>query len=301
VDSNKVVIGKTENDARVFASAAGDLGKAMNDKKTLTARKVGTAADLRKRDAKGVNQFTKQAVTVALQKGANEGDLDVILDGKTYSLKKADQVKEDDGKIYGYERDKNDDYLSVWSQDGEITDLFKTDGGYSEILEIYKDYNGGILNSVAVIGTETADAKLATLPTAKYTGSAKWNMRPVSRYVDHKTHTSRVYGDLTLNADFGKGTISGTINKMQYRAPGTEYKDRVDYAGQLKMNEAKFTENGFQSSLSASSDFKDTVKDGIYSGAFYGPEAQQVAGTLRAIIVKDGVDQSALGFFKGVD
>ena len=229
MDSNKVVIGKTENDARVFASAAGDLGKAMNDKKTLTARKVGTAADLRKRDAKGVNQFTKQAVTVALQKGANEGDLDVILDGKTYSLKKADQVKEDDGKIYGYERDKNDDYLSVWSQDGEITDLFKTDGGYSEILEIYKDYNGGILNSVAVIGTETADAKLATLPTAKYTGSAKWNMRPVSRYVDHKTHTSRVYGDLTLNADFGKGTISGTINKMQYRAPGTE--DKVDYAG----------------------------------------------------------------------
>jgi hypothetical protein len=126
-------------------------------------------------------------------------------------------------------------------------------------------------------------------------------MRPVSRYVDHKTHTSRVYGDLTLNADFGKGTISGTINKMQYRAPGTEYKDRVDYAGQLKMNEAKFTENGFQSSLSASSDFKDTVKDGIYSGAFYGPEAQQVAGTLRAIIVQDGVNQSALGHFKGDD
>jgi hypothetical protein len=67
------------------------------------------------------------------------------------------------------------------------------------------------------------------------------------------------------------------------------------------MNEAKFTENGFQSSLSASSDFKDTVKDGIYSGALYGPEAQQVAGTLRAIIVKDGANQSALGHFKGDD
>ena len=220
VASNNVVIDKTENDARVFASAAGDLGKAMNDKKTLTARKVGTAADLRKRDAKGVNQFTKQAVTVAIQKGANEGDLDVILDGKTYSLKKADQVKEDDGKIWAYERNKNDDHFSVWSKHGEIKDLFKTGHGYSEILEIYKHYNGGVLYSVAVIGTETADAKLATLPTATYTGSARLNMRPVSGYVDHKTHTSRLYGDLTLNADFGNGTISGTINKMQYRAPG---------------------------------------------------------------------------------
>lgn len=75
-----------------------------------------------------------------------------------------------------------------------------------------------------MIGTETADAKLATLPTAKYTGSAKWTMRPVSRYVDHKTRTSRVYGDLTPNADFGNGTISGTINKMQYWARGTESK-----------------------------------------------------------------------------
>lgn len=67
------------------------------------------------------------------------------------------------------------------------------------------------------------------------------------------------------------------------------------------MNEAKFTENGFQSSLSDSSDFKDTVKDGIYSGAYYGPEAQQVAGTLRAIVLKDGVNQNALGHFKSDD
>lgn len=70
-------------------------------------------------------------MTVAIQKGTDEGDLDVILDGKTYSLKKTDQVKEDDGKIYGYERDKNDEHLSVWSGHGEITDLFKTDHGYS--------------------------------------------------------------------------------------------------------------------------------------------------------------------------
>ena len=136
----------------------------------------------------------------------------------------------------------------------------------------------------AIVGVPTFDFAQRDL-TATYSGFAmlqlwKTQFEPESDEFQERW-TSR---DATLTVDFADATISGQINDLSPE-------DSSDLGSfSLTMPETTFTANGFSGSFAVTPENAQDQLNVSFDGSFYGPDAQNAAGTMQA-----DVD----GFLKG--
>jgi len=108
-----------------------------------------------------------------------------------------------------------------------------------------------------------------------------------------------VRSEIAMTADFGAGEIWGTIGNTTIEDPEDGERDAVE--GTIAMDKTTFDNNGFAGTLTADADFISDIDvnsaEGTYSGAFYGPNAEQVAGALTFGIGADDGSLNGNGYF----
>lgn len=289
---------------RLYATDDGTVGKAIQDDKTLTAQSGGTATyEINWNN----NTTTLKSGTFKVFKNAS-GELSMVVDGKTYDFAPGDRfVDPSDGLVYEYQVDgaTTGVWLGLWQANGDTLDqtLDPTQSGYAQVWGYYvdADQNGIAQQGYAVVGTETKPADLALLPSATYTGRARMDVVPETGYTGNSNSRTRVRSDMDLSADFGAGTIAGSLTNITVQPPGV---GQTAVPGTVSMDPTTLAGNGFAGSLTPDAAFiagqgAGYSANGTYAGIFYGPAAQQVAGTLNMTGTDTSGNWNGTGYFIG--
>jgi len=287
---------------RLFAADAGTAGKALADGSTLTAQQGGTATYEIDWNT-GTTRLKSGTFKVA--KNAS-GELTMTVDGVDYAFAPGDRfVDPSDGLVYEYVVDGTTTgiWLNLWNATMTLDEaLDPNTSGYAQVWGYYADPNTGIgTDGYAVVGTETKAADLALLPSATYSGRARLNTRPDSGWVDYGTSNTRVRADLSMSADFAAATIGGSLTNITVQPPsGTQ----TGVAGTMSMDQTSIVGNGFAGTLTPDATLIGAMGPGFtaagnYAGIFYGPVADQVAGTMTMTGTDATGAWNGTGFFIG--
>lgn len=287
---------------RNFAADAGTAIKALDDGKTLTAQAGGSAAiDLNFNG--GPTALTTASFDV--KKNAN-GELTFTVNGVEQVFDTADRFIEINGESFGYEiaDQANNRFINLFSHTGELdTVLDPNNPNYLQVWNYTTNQvnpGGADVRGYAVVGTETQGSALATLPSATYSGRARIDTYPAAGFVNSATSLSRVNGDLSMAADFGAGTIFGSIGNLDGNGPGQA---NAPIAGSIAMDQTAITGNGFAGTITPDATFLAATGtsgvSGSYGGTFYGPAASQVGGTMTLTGTQNGQAINGIGFFRG--
>ena len=289
-NANKVAISQEEEATRIFSVGNGDLGDVIANGQIVTARQIAMAGINLNYDA-DTTELT-EVTEFRVQQNEN-GEFTLWLNGSEWDFVAADREMSDDGNIYGYfteaQCNTTGECVNLFNWTGEIDDLKSNGNGFHAIVNTQSNQvNGGQpdVRAFAAIGTETRDEDLSSLGTATYNGRSRIDAYPETGFEDNGASRTRIRSDnLTISADFGAGTISGSMEDLQIRDPGEE--DHTSIGGVLTMEETSFQVNGFIGDLTADADF--TTATGVtldssstYSGAFFGPNAEEVGGVISA-------------------
>ncbi len=299
----------TEQLARLFADVNGDgsdiddAGQIIVDGKTLAARSVGVAGVNLDYGGNGVTSLAQSgpgnSPPFKIRRAAN-GELEFELNGVLHTFTASDRVVSG-GRLTDYNREDNANsiFYNLYNVTGDLEELFGSGNGYHEVLVVQSNIaNGGQpdLRAFAIVGAETRDAALPKLGTAKFTGGARMDIYPTTGFVNNSSSRSRINSDVSMVANFGGGTISGAMTNISLRRPGeTDFTPRP---GTWVMEKAPFAVNGFTGKLMPDADYL-AASPGVsisntssYSGAFYGPAAEEVGGVLSI----SGVGQNGIPF-----
>lgn len=293
-----VTLPAAEAASQVFATGTGDLGDALSAGEPLAARNVSSASILRIYDAK-----TSEPLNADVQIVQNaDGELGLIVDGVRHNFTAAERKVEDDGKVYGYEFDDSEDsYYNLFSWKGELDEAVASGNGYASPFEYYFDSGDGNAKlGFVVVGTETAAAGLPTTGSAEFTGSSTINIFPAENFTSHSEVRQRVRGDVVMDVNFLDSTISGAISDLKLRVPGSD--DDNSVAGVISMEETGINANGYRGDLSMDAAgvaaFEIATSDiGEYSGAFYGPGAEETGGAIVTTTKTEDGTYNGVGFF----
>lgn len=287
---------------RLFAEDAGTAGQALADGSTLTAQQGGTATYEIDWNT-GTTRLKSGTFKVA--KNAS-GELTMTVDGVDYTFAPGDRfVDPSDGMVYGYEIDGSSTgvWLSLWNATATLDEaLDPNTSGYAQVWGYYAQPGGNIAtDGYAVVGTETKADDLALLPSATYSGRARLNTRPDSGWVDYGTSNTRVRADLSMSADFAAATIDGSLTNITVEPPG---QPEAGVAGMVSMDQTSIVGNGFAGTLTPDATFIGAMGPGFtaagnYAGTFYGPAADQVAGTMTMTGTDAAGAWNGTGYFIG--
>lgn len=292
---------------RTFADETGDAGQALADGETLTARPRTTAGITLDYDNNRAGETALVAnPDLAIELNEN-GELTLTIEGQEQAFSMDDYYVEDDGRIFGYfneEKCDNDDICNnLFSWSGTLEEFKATGNGYHKVYlaQTNQLYGDGALNlrAFGVAGTETRDDGFDGLGTASYSGRSRIDAYPTTGFVDNGTSRLRIESDVAMTADFGAGTISGVMDEFRTRDPGSDTWEDVD--GTVAMQETALTGNAFDGTLAADAVWQaDTgaTFTGSYAGAFYGPAAEEAAGSISVTATDDDLgDLNGIGFF----
>tara|TARA_A100000171_G_scaffold50537_1_gene62249 strand:+ start:235 stop:1239 length:1005 start_codon:yes stop_codon:yes gene_type:complete len=274
-----------------------DAGAAIASGKTLTARAVGVA--LQNLNYHTGETSTTTDVTASIKRN-DDGALTVTIDGEELAFTPADVNGEGDG----YEVEVDGKFAGVYNYNGPVEDLLTAGNGFAQVVQIFRsseNAEGHVSgdSTFAIFGTETADEDLKDLPKAEYTGRSRINVVPNSGFESNSESRYKVRSEIAMTADFGAGEIWGTIGNTTIEDPEDGVRDAVE--GTIAMDKTTFDNNGFAGTLTADADFISDIDvnsaEGTYSGAFYGPNAEQVAGALTFGIGADDGSLNGNGYF----
>lgn len=252
-------------DPAIYAADAGTVSTALDAGTTLKSNTNGVNnAAHQQTQADGSGGATDNGTDFAIAKN-DAGGYDVTIDGTTTNFTS--------GELVG------SSYIKGALTDNEIKTLFLAAVGDYHQIWGYTHSNVAadtIDNISGVIGTETKAAALEGKANATYTGTA-------SAFATNTTTGNLVLynGTANLSADFGASTISGSVGGITYMdtascGSGTCATGAV--AGAIAMNETSISGNGFTGALTGSGDLASV--NGGYTGKFYGPNGEEVAGTI---------------------
>ena len=112
-----------------------------------------------------------------------------------------------------------------------------------------------------------------------------------------------LWGEMTLEADFSEGTISGDVDNLWYLPPEQEWL-RMPETNSLVISNGEVVESRFHADwhgqdTDADSDYSESVRDldGSMLGAFYGPNGEEVGGVFTG--QREETDEVLNGRFGG--
>ncbi len=293
--------GSAPQTTRHFAADAGVAAKALNDGKTLTAQKGGTATY--EIDWNTGTTTLRSGDTFSVAKNAS-GELTMTVNGREFAFSPGDRFVDSDGMVYSY--DVQSPSTSVWlylgSYTGTLDETLDPNGtDYAQIWGYYvdADQNGIASQAYSVVGTETRAADLALLPSATYSGRTRMDVIPATGYSGGSSSRTRVRSDLSMAADFGAGTIGGSLTNITVEPPGGS---QSAVAGTISMDQATLSGNGFASTLTPDAAFitgqgAGWTGSGNYAVKFFGPAADQVAGTMTMTGTNSSGAWNGVGYF----
>ena len=147
------------------------------------------------------------------------------------------------------------------------------------------------LRGYASAGALTPPRNLATLGSARYEGQMVadlWDNFSEPEFFDN---LGRMWGAVTLNANFSDGEIEGTIDEIWVEPPGTAYTNTAWYqlpdTTSISIDDGTIDGNRFDAAWaghdtnSGSAD-TDSLRDyeGTMLGEFYGPNGEEVGGVI---------------------
>ncbi len=261
---------------QVLTETAGNAAQALQDGRTLRASERTSSGITRDYNA---NTAAAAADTTATVMRNDAGALTLNVAGQTIDFAPGDLTE--DG--YGYSQDGAG--IWAWSTDSMAEQLDPENGRDSLVFGYFANQPGDRgQNGFVVTGTETAAGDLAALPSASYSGWTRIRVAPQTGFEDFDDAVSELRGDLGLAANFGAGTVFGSVSNLQARLPRNADPTRSwsDRDGALSLDETAISGNGFSGSISADSAFTSGVASldsgSSYSGTFFGTEAAEVAG-----------------------
>ncbi|UUP19636.1 transferrin-binding protein-like solute binding protein [Nitratireductor thuwali] len=169
----------------------------------------------------------------------------------------------------------------------------------------------GFVNGFTIVGLETNPSAMPKTGTASYQGGAQIQAHP--KVVDYDpgapdmVERIRYRGDAMLSADFGAGTVSGTValndRRFSYTKSPNSSNDPTVAGAALTLETADIIGNGFSSELTANAAAATQMAtDGISAdtqatavGRFYGTDAGQVG----AIVGGEGTSHVITGVLAG--
>lgn len=310
------LISAEEELLRVFADTDGDgLGNqdfadVLDADGELVARRVSLASW--REDYPGNGSYMTLDGTLRIQ--GDGDDLLVTVDDGNGTL---DTIRIVDARSITASNvtiDNGDLFFDMFVGNGlEIGDLLDSSvgNGYAFRVGVYytNRLRGNEFGSElrAVMGAETQDAMIGDLhdasATASYSGFGAIDVRRAD--AGWNIYNGNISGDVDMTADFGASTISGAMSNLFYEErAGSTVTDSYGVAGSILMDEAKIKDNAFKGTLSADAalaaddDGIATVAGSVgYSGAFYGPQAEEVGGTFQGSGSFEGTDYLASGAF----
>ena len=193
-------------------------------------------------------------------------------------------------QIYGhyrwYNREVDNTQYHMW-----------THPTFSNLQPVVRQYFGlfgwgaGNSRGFASAGVLTRPDNLARLSSATYTGQvvADW----WSNFEDPNlsTYRSRLWGALTLEANFSEGNISGRIDDLWSEAPGTaytnQYWERLSGTTSIEVLEGEIDGNRFHAEWIGRDETTNPALhssvlgfDGSLLGEFYGPNGEETGGVI---------------------
>lgn len=165
------------------------------------------------------------------------------------------------------------------------------------------------LESRVVMGTETRDSVISDLAglnaTATYNGRANVAIRDAG--LGFPQFNGFLTGNLDMTADFGRRKVSGVVNDLTLELDGTSVTPSVtNPAGAIALDETDIVQNAFSGGMTpdaalqaSNSDLAAFADSGTYSGAFYGPNAEEIGGTMTLDANVNGTRFLGIGNFDG--
>ena len=168
--------------------------------------------------------------------------------------------------------------FSHFSVNGWVVSNVAADGRVSDF------YRGRV-----VYGAATDPAAMPS-GSATYTGRVFSDRQPSGR--PGSRNRTRVRGDLTLNADFDRGTVGGSMDNLEFDPPGNESWQPATNARSLSIENGTISGNALAADVVAANVF-----DGEMEGRFFGPDAAEVGGTFEGTALTDNA--VVYGYFGG--
>lgn len=282
----------------LFASDVGTAAQALDAGETLSGSARTTSAANVNFDT-GETGLTTADVSI---KKNDQGGVTLTVDGVEQVFTSAEISP--DGYGYNIEDAANRKYVALWTWNNSSANaaIDPSNPNYAQMWEYSTNQVDptGQPNKTGfvVVGTETKPDVVASLPTASYTGRMAIKASPNSGFVNPPTSTTQIKGDVSMTADFGAGQVSGTVDALTIRDPGTT--TDVAAAGSIAMDPAAISGNGFSGSLTPSGSFAGpsgalVMTDGAYAGTFFGPAAEEVGGAITMQGTYDGTAVNGVG------
>ncbi len=202
-----------------------------------------------------------------------------------------------------YLKEVDDTRYQIWSTTGAFYNAPRNDGSPSGYA--YFDANGWWTDPTgpeAHDGHSVYGVRTETLPggTASYAGRAY--ARSYLADMPSRDDRSYIRGDLGLTANFGNGTIEGTIDRLERRNQGVA--NYSSMSGRVNVSNGRIaSDSGFTATLAG----VDTTSAALASsargltgemrGAFFGPGAEEAGGVFSA--TRDADDTVMHGWFGG--
>jgi len=263
---------------------------ALEDGLVLTADGTETSA-LALDYNEDTTTFADATLTVAVNA---DGDLVTNLDGREVIFTDADRDGDD-----GFGKDLDPGFVGIFGQSEPLQEVLNDSDGYVEAVS-YILADGPSTFAYAIFGARTAAADVPT-GSATFEGDFKVETFPATGFESISTDRAQFRGDATINVTMD-GELSGLLDDLTFRAPQED--DRVAIPGSIAMTSATITDGAFSGNLTADSELLATTDLGIsdadigtYAGRFYGPDGEEVAGTIAvAVQTEDGIE-NGVGFF----
>ena len=291
----------------VYSIDSGPAFRALSDGKSLTAQKGMVAARAMDWD-NNITALKESEITLAL----NESNgMTMTINGKSYAFSDKN-VEEADG--YGYfiedRTEGSSKFIGLFSNTGKLSQVLSLNNTqYSQLWQYYADFqdsNGdwsGSENGYFVVGTETKSEALGLFTAKTYGGFFNATVRESNGVAENRI---RLNGDIKLNANFEKNSLSGNISSITITPYNGDDGVTSSREGTFLLTDGVISGSGFAGAVNADDQLLSSSgwasADGTFNGGFFGPDASEAAGTISATIENiDGTSSNLVGGFKSND
>lgn len=268
-----------------------DAGQLLYDGETLTARNLSA---MRLAQEEG-NAELIDPVDFSIRR-TEDGDYVVIFDGFEHTF------TPDQRTSWGFESGDDDIALSNWNSSHEELDAGHSDGDYAIVFRATRDHEevegtNPELRAFAVVGNPTSDFSRMNDVTATFEGGFAYLDLMTASFDNFDWDEDRLElrsrEGVALTANFANSTVSGSIRDFAED-------DGTPYDITLTMPETTFGTEGFSGNFDVSGGAVHQTT-ASYDASFWGPDANQVVGTMSiagtAIDDEDPIPFVGVGWF----
>lgn len=263
-----------------------EIAEMLADGETLTARHIAGWTTNSARDTATLSDW--DMYTVRLN---DSGQYVVMIDGVEHTYTEAER------NSFGYESEGARIAMYCWTCDdsGELDEH----RGYFAVLDTGRNvlsFEEERINGFAVVGNATDWNAATEAGTASYTGGNAVVRGTSADFNDGDNPNRRLdfrRGRPQLIANFDTSMISGTIDGFRdYEEEGEPF---VDWY--LTIPQTPFGSDGFSGDFAVHDLEPDTSASVAYEASFFGPDADNVAGTISGTATAGGSPYVLYGHF----